>query len=168
MWRIGSPGASLSASALRPERCPFASSAPVQPEVDVVAVGDCVPGVPVAPLPAPVADRVAPHPLRPAPPRMAVPDDLLDAHPACERVRIAEPVGREQQEDQPLGLAAVARVVVVQVPVECASLGVQAVVVLAELLAAHDAPGRAAGIAVEPGLELNRARGRPLPAALCV
>jgi hypothetical protein len=83
-------------------------------------------------------------------------------------VLVAKAVGRQEQEDEPLGLAAVAGAVDVEMPVERASLGVEAVAVVPQPRAAHDPPGRAACVAVEPRLERERAGGGAAPAALGV
>src|SRR3712207_7338614 len=76
----------------------------------------------------------------------AVPDDLLEAHAARERLRLAGLVGSEQEQDQPLRCGCVGRPGGVEVPVQRAALGVQRGLVLAPLLAAVRAPRGAAGV----------------------
>src|SRR3712207_2182268 len=107
-----------------PERRELPGSGPVQPEVDVVAMGRRVVDLLRTALRV-EAGRVGPQALRARVPRLAVPDDLLDAHAAGERVQVAHLVRRQQQVDDPLRLAPVGAVVHVQVPVERAALGVQ-------------------------------------------
>src|SRR3954469_23295853 len=77
-----------------------------------------------------VTDGVGLHALASRPPRVAVPDDLLDAHAPCQRVRVAQAVRRQQQLDERIRGRAVGRRVDIEVPVHRAALGVEAVVVL--------------------------------------
>src|SRR5919108_1862078 len=87
-------------------------------DVDVVAVRLRLVEA-LLPLPAPcIAVGVSVHPLRARPPRAAVPDDLLHAHPPSQGVRVARLVRREQGEDELPGSAPVGTVVHVEVPVE--------------------------------------------------
>ena len=58
-------------------------------------------------------------------PVLAVPDELLDAHAARERLLVAGAVGGQQEVDQPPGGAAVGADGGVEVPVDGAVLGVQ-------------------------------------------
>src|SRR5215211_7439172 len=122
----------------------------------------------LAPALAVVTGGVGAHALGARVPGRAVPYDLLDAHAPRERVRVAGPVGGQQEVDQALGLAAVGAVVYVEVPVDRPPLGVQRGAALAPALAAHDPPERAAGVLVEPGDERLGALGRALAAVLGV
>ena len=99
-------------------------------------------------------------PVGTAPPRLAVVDQALDAHPARERHRVAGLVGRQQQPDQRERVR-LAR----GMPVDRASLGVQARRVLAPHLAAVDAPADAARVVLEPGQQSKRP-GRVLARAV--
>src|SRR3954451_3468128 len=122
-----------------PEAGAQSRAAPVQAEMDVIAVGGRVVHLLLAALPV-VADRVGLEAAVAGVPALAVPDDLLDAHAARERVHVAELVGREQQVDDALRLTLLPRIVHVEVPVDRAALRVEARGVLAPLLAAHDSP----------------------------
>src|SRR3954469_14443645 len=120
--------------------------------MDVIAVSGRVVHLLLAALPV-VADRVGLEAAVAGVPALAVPDDLLDAHAARERVHVAELVGREQQVDDALRLTLLPRIVHVEVPVDRAALRVQAGGVLPPLLAAHDSPEGAAGVLGQPVLE---------------
>src|SRR5205085_2883571 len=96
----------------------------VQADVHVVAVGERLIDVPAPPTVAVVTDGIRLEHRGPGPPRLAVPDDLLDAHPARERLGIAEPVGRQQHADQARGRGSVARIVHVEMPIERAALAI--------------------------------------------
>src|SRR4051794_27026527 len=150
--------------AMHPETRELPSSETVQPDVNVVAVrGRVVDVESVAVLV--VTDRVLLHPAWAAPPCRAVPDQLLDAHATGERVLVAQLVRRQEARDQPLGLLAAGGGVDVEVPVDRGAVGVQAVVVRAELLAAHDAPEDARRVVLEPVLHGECAWGGGLGAA---
>src|SRR5687768_16310982 len=73
-------------------------------------------------------------------PVAAVPDDLLDAHAAGEGLRLTEAIRSEEEGDQLLGGAALARDRNVERPVHSAALGVQGGRALAPLLTAVRAP----------------------------
>src|SRR5215213_1707610 len=165
--RAAAGSLTLRRSSARPEGRAHLRARPVQPEVDVIAMGRGVVDLLLAALRV-VARGVGPHALRARVPRRAVPDDLLDAHAASERVQVAVAVRRQQQVDEARGLAAVGAVVHVQVPVDRAALGVEGSAALAPALAAHDPPERPAGVLAEPGHERVRALRRLLAAVLGV
>src|SRR3954469_14636471 len=122
---------------LAPEAGALAGAEPVEADVHVVAVGDRVRHAPArgaqpGALPVHRADRED----------AAVPDDLLHADAAGQRGPAALAVGAEQHRDDSLRLLAVGAVVDVQVPVQGAALGVQAVVAAAAGHAAVEDPHR--------------------------
>src|SRR3954469_4237270 len=153
---------------LAPEAGALAGAEPVEANVHVVAVRDCVRDAPAGgaqpgALPVHRADRED----------AAIPDDLLHADAAGQRGRAAVAVGAEQHRDDSLGLLAVGAVVDVQVPVQGAALGVQAVGAAAAGHAAVEDPHRfaARGEALEealqcegPALGAVRAAARPVVA----
>jgi hypothetical protein len=118
--------------------------------VDVVAMGDRLVD-PLAQVAVAVEARaVALEVLDAGAPVAAVPDDLIDAHPARERVRQPGDVRRQEQLDELSRRRPVGGEVDVEVPVDRAVLRVQRRLPLPPLLAAVGAPRRAAGIALQP------------------
>ena len=127
-------------------------------EVDVVAVRrrrvDVLADLAVLAQARPVGDEV----LHAGGPVGAVPDHLLDAHPARERVLRAGGVGRQEELDEPPRLVAIGGVADVQVPVDRAVLGVQRRLVRSPLLAAVGTPEHTVGMALQPADERRHAR----------
>src|SRR3954462_3737668 len=106
----------LSASGRPEARAPVGARG-AQPEVDVVPVRGRPVAVPAQPAAGVVADGVGPEAGHALGPVAAVPDDLLDAHAARERLQVAPHVWREQEPDEAAGLTPAGRIRGVEMPV---------------------------------------------------
>ena len=107
---------------------------PVELDVDVVAVSLGAVEVVAQVAVSLVAVAVLAQLLHPRPPGVAVEDQALDSHAPGERADVAVAVGRQQGVDEAVGGPVFLGDAGVEVPVDRAALGVEAVVVAVDRL----------------------------------